>query len=103
MVKKFKEVSVLLMTIPLVMSAGCSTTDRRSPDAYLSDARITARVKALLVEDAIVRGADVQVESDEGVVQLTGFINSELAMIQAVRVTQSVIGVISVRNEMRLK
>ncbi len=74
-----------------------------SAGEYASDSWITTKVKASLLEDKLVKATEVNVETLKGVVQLSGFVSSDAAMNQAVKVTRSVKGVTSVKNNMRIK
>ncbi len=56
-----------------------------------------------LVNDPAVKAREVNVETFKGVVQLSGFVSSQAAMDQAVRITRGIEGVSSVRNDMRIK
>ena len=60
-------------------------------------------MKAALFEDEQVKATEVNVETFKGTVQLTGFVSSDAAMYQAVRVTRAIKGVTSVKNDMRVK
>jgi len=44
---------------------------------YLDDAGITAKIKAAFAEDKWVKGRDISVRTDHGVVDLTGTVNSK--------------------------
>lgn len=70
---------------------------------YVTDSWITTKVKAALVEDSQVKATEVNVETFKGVVQLSGFVSSNAAMQQAVRLARGIKGVTSVRNDMRIK
>ena len=61
------------------------------------------KVKAALVGDPNVKATEVNVETFKGTVQLSGFVSSNNAMQQAVRVARGIQGVASVRNDMRIK
>lgn len=76
---------------------------KESAGAYVTDAWITTKVKAALVEDKIVKATEVNVETQKGMVQLTGFVSSEAAMEQAVKVARGIKGVTSVKNDMHIK
>ena len=50
-----------------------------------------------------MKATEVNVETFRGTVQLSGFVSSETAMNQAVEVANSIEGVVSVKNDMRIK
>lgn len=84
--------------------AGCaSTATQESTGQYMDDTAITAKVKAAIFNDASLKSAEINVETFKGVVQLSGFVNSAADIQNAVKLVQSISGVRSVRNDMRLK
>lgn len=84
--------------------SGCaSTTTQESTGQYLDDTAITAKVKTAIFNDASLKSAEINVETFKGVVQLSGFVNSATDIQHAVKLVQSISGVRSVRNDMRLK
>ena len=70
---------------------------------YVSDSWITAKVKLSLFRDPNVKAGEVKVETDSGVVQLSGSVSSGVAMNRACRLTQTIKGVGAVDNGMRLR
>ena len=77
---------------------------RRSTGEFTDDAALTAKVKSAIATDAGARTASaVNVETYRGVVQLTGFVDSEDQAARAVSATKKVQGVRSVKNDIRLK
>ncbi|GGC63736.1 BON domain-containing protein [Undibacterium terreum] len=83
---------------------GCaSTATREGTGEYFDDTAVTAKVKAAILGDSMLKSAEINVETFKGVVQLSGFVSSDAAIKRAVEVTQGVKGVKSVKNDMRLK
>jgi hyperosmotically inducible protein len=70
---------------------------------YVDDATITTKVKAALAKDPDVKAYQVNVETYKGVVQLSGFVDSEANIRRASQVAQGVSGVRSVKNDVRVK
>ena len=71
---------------------------------YIDDATVTAKVKTAIASDVGVKAAtNVTVETYRGVVQLSGFADSEAQASQAVTAAKKVNGVRSVRNDIRVK
>lgn len=102
--QKSKRLAGLLLAIAFASALGCAgTATRESTREYVSDSWITTKVKAALIEDPQVKATEVNVESFMGVVQLSGFVSSQEAMEQAVRIARGTKGVASVKNDMRLK
>ena len=96
---------VLLGTFGLVQIHGCAitATDDKSASETMDDSAITARIKTALLKDPQVKGTEVQVETFKGIVQLSGFVDSTAQAERAVAIAQKVPGVVSVKNDMRLK
>jgi osmotically-inducible protein OsmY len=100
--KNFKRVSVLIAAFALV--AGCaSTSTQESTGQYMDDSAITAKVKAAIFNDPSLKSAEINVETFKRQVQLSGFVSSSANMDEAVSVARGVGGVLSVKNDMRLK
>ncbi len=88
----------------LPFTSGCaSTPTEESTGEYVDDSTITAKVKAALVHDPVVKALDVKVETFKGVVQLSGFVNTELEKTQAGNLALTVKGVTSVKNDVVVK
>ena len=93
---------VLLMLIA-TFAACASTRTRESTGEYVDDSVITTKVKSLLAADDFLKSFQIGVETYKGVVQLSGFVNSQKAVDKAVEITKSVKGVQSVKNDLIVK
>jgi hyperosmotically inducible protein len=69
----------------------------------IDDGTLTASVKAKLVEDPATKAHQVNVETQKGVVQLTGFVDSTTAKARAGELANSVDGVAIVRNDLEIR
>jgi hyperosmotically inducible protein len=69
----------------------------------IDDSSVTAKVKSALIESADTKGGDIKVETRGGVVQLSGFVESEAQKNAATKVAQSVKGVTAVKNSLSIK
>lgn len=88
----------------LSMLIGCASTSRQEGTGeYVDDSVITTKVKAEIFQDASLKSSEINVETFKGVVQLSGFVNSQADINRAVEVSRSVKGVTSVKNDMRVK
>lgn len=98
--------SRIAFILPLIMlgMAGCaSTRTHESPTEYVEDSVITAKVKTAIFADDSLKSSEINVETFKGVVQLSGFVNSQADIQKAVAVASDVGGVKSVKNDMQLK
>ena len=101
---QLKRLSVLFLAIAFVSMLGCAgSSTQESSGEYVTDSWITTKVKASLAADSLVKATEVNVETFKGAVQLSGFVSSNAAMDQAVRITRGIQGVTSVKNDMRIK
>lgn len=69
----------------------------------VDDAVITSGVKSALLGDEAIKSFDLQVETRKGTVQLSGFVDNQAQIDQAIAVTRSVAGVTEVENGVTLK
>ncbi|MGS5085560.1 BON domain-containing protein [Hydrogenophaga sp. A37] len=69
----------------------------------VDDTVITSNIKSKLVADDLVKAFDLQVETRKGVVQLSGFVDNQAQIDQAVSIARSVDGVTDVQNSVTLK
>jgi hyperosmotically inducible protein len=69
----------------------------------VDDTTLTARVKAALVENDQTKAHQINVAASNGVVQLSGFVDSASAKSAASQVARTVDGVKSVRNDLDVK
>jgi hyperosmotically inducible protein len=99
-----KSLTALFLAVTLGAAVGCaSTSTQEGTGEYVDDSVITTKVKAAIFNEPTLKSAEINVETFKGVVQLSGFVNSQADINKAVEVTRSVKGVTSVKNNMRLK
>jgi hyperosmotically inducible protein len=98
-----------LIAAALVLGACASSNQQTSGNKettgqYVDDATVTAKVKTAIASDVGVKAAsNVNVETYRGVVQLSGFADSEDQASKAVTAAKKVSGVRSVKNDIRVK
>lgn len=96
--------SVLAAVLALGQLAGCAMSGGGGPVAqYVDDATITAGVKAAIVREPTLKVFEIDVETVQGVVRLSGFVSSADSVAAAASVARTVKGVKSVKNDLRLK
>ncbi len=69
----------------------------------VDDSLLTAKVKAALIESPDTKAHQITVETKDGVVQLSGFVDTPMAKSAATTVALSVTGVKNVINEISVK
>ena len=85
------------------VSACASSSNEESTGQYIDDATITTKVNADFVADKVVSAMRIDVTTYKGVVQLSGFANSDTEKHRAQELAESVKGVQSVKNDILLK
>lgn len=83
---------------------GCAATDtQRATGETIDDGVVTAKVKAALIDNDIVEAGEVNVTTYRGVVQLSGFVDSNEEKTQAGQAAKAVDGVKEVRNDLKVQ
>ncbi len=70
---------------------------------FMDDSAIPANVKSALMNNDSVKSTDISVDTDKGVVTLSGFVTSQKLAETAVNVAQHVDGVKSVSDKLQVK
>ncbi|EGK29899.1 putative phospholipid-binding domain protein [Shigella flexneri VA-6] len=70
---------------------------------FMDDSAITAKVKAALVDHDNIKGTDISVKTDQKVVTLSGFVESQAQAEEAVKVAKGVEGVTSVSDKLHVR
>lgn len=105
---------LIVLTIMLIGGlsiAGCGKSGDNGPQTEtkttvgteIDDTVMTTKVKSALLRDTGLESLDIKVETRKGVVQLSGFVDSQNQMDRAMAVAQGVDGVSNVDNKIRIK
>ena len=86
-----------------VLGACAATRTQEGTGEFVDDTVITTKVKAMILNEPMLKSMEVNVETFKGRVQLSGFVSSKAAMDKAVELARDVKGVSSVANDMRMK
>jgi len=92
-----------LATSAFALTLGVSSIASADAGQYISDAAITTKVKAALLSDSQLKATKVSVETTQGVVQLTGSVDSKSQESEAVSAANKVDGVKSVKDLLSVK
>ena len=68
--------------------------------AFVDDALITTKIKTAILSDELLRGAQVDVVTTNGIVKLSGTVASEAAVTSAISLANAIHGVKMVQNEL---
>jgi len=104
MKKRNVVISYLVLLALIATFAACaSTSTRESTGEYVDDSVITTKIKSLFAADNLLKSFQISVETYQGTVQLSGFVNSRQAVDKADEIAKSVKGVKSVKNNLIVK
>lgn len=104
MMKLHKRIFMLFMALFVATLVGCASTQQHeSASQYIDDAVITTKVKAALFNDPDLSAAEINVETYQGEVQLSGFVSSPNQISEAVQIARNVEGVRKVKNSLLVK
>src|ERR671915_152988 len=93
----------VLMAAFLGTVAACApTAERRGTGEVIDDATLTARVKTALLKVEGLGAFKVDVNTNRGEVQLTGFVRDDEMIRRSVETARGVPGVVRVHNDLRV-
>jgi hyperosmotically inducible periplasmic protein len=94
---------LIICTFYLSLAACAMFEGRESSGQYVDDSTITAKIKQAFITAPKVNSAAIHVETMQGVVQLSGFVDSKDADQQAVDLAENVRGVKSVKDDIVIR
>jgi hyperosmotically inducible protein len=104
MKKRRGVIGCLVLILFLATFVACaSTSQKESTGEYIDDSVITTKVKSMLAADDFLKSFQIGVETYKGIVQLSGFVDSQKAIDKAVEITRGVKGVESVKSDLVVK
>lgn len=96
--------TLFLSVFLLTMLPSCTeNTKRESTGEYLDDTVLTTKIKATFVGDSRLKALDINVKTYKGVVQLSGFVDTQKEADRAVQLARTVKGVKAVNNSLIVK
>ena len=87
----------------ITLLSGCATTQNESTDEYVDDSVITAEAKNVIFNEPSLKVFQISVETYKGIVQLSGFVDSQQAVDKVGEIVKSVKGVKSIKNNLIVK
>jgi osmotically-inducible protein OsmY len=104
MKKRTIVVGYLVMLMMIATFVACASSPKQeSTGEYVDDSVITTKIKSQLAADDFLKSFQISVETRKGIVQLSGFVNSQDAVNKAGQIARGVGGVRSVRNDLIVK
>ena len=103
--QKLRSITKFLTCLALISSfAGCAATQKHeSTGQYVDDSVITTKVKSAILEESTLKTLQINVKTYQGVVQLSGFVDSAQNVSKAGEVARRVENVKSVENDLLVK
>ena len=99
-----KHLSAVFIAALLVSALGCATqSEPQSSGAYMGDSWVTTKVKTAILNEPSLKVLQINVETYEGVVQLSGFVDNAASRTKAAEIARSVQGVKTVKNDLELR
>ncbi|HTD67572.1 MAG TPA: BON domain-containing protein [Candidatus Limnocylindria bacterium] len=106
---KRKLILFSLAAVTAVGFVGCasdkadSDSHKRTTGRYIDDKMLGMKVKGALDDSEVYKFPDVKVNTYEGTVQLTGFVDTDDQKRKAEEIARNIQGVSSVQNQISLK
>ena len=100
-----RRLATMLFAASLVATlAGCaSTPTKEGTGEFIDDSVITTKVKAAIVNEPTLKATEINVETFKGAVQLSGFVAQPQDAVKAGELARGVKGVMTVKNDVRVK
>lgn len=95
--------AAIVIVLLTAFAAHAEDPMKRSTGEYIDDKAVTAKVKAAFLKDPEVKALQVKVETYNGVVQLSGFVDKPEQISRAGEIAKGVEGVKSVKNDLNLR
>ena len=104
MAKIYRILQVAVCIALLSAFMGCAATQKHeSTGQYVDDSVITTKVKTAIFNEESLKTMQISVKTYQGVVQLSGFVNSAQSVSKAGEVARRVEHVKSVENDLIVK
>lgn len=97
---------ILICSILLTSFVSCSSSGSKKHETagqYVDDSVITTKVKTAFVKDPDLKAMQINVKTYQGVVQLSGFVDSAKEVSKAGEIAKNVDNVKSVQNDIIVK
>jgi hyperosmotically inducible protein len=85
----------IMLAFPMAVTV---SAQQQTTGQYAGDSAITAKVKANIVKEQLLKGFEISVTTMQGVVQLSGTVATSAQKTQATQIASNTTGVTSVKN-----
>ena len=104
MIKPQRVLRMIACLALLSAVAGCAGTQKhQSTGEYVDDSVLTTKVKGAIFNDPSLKTLQISVKTYKGVVQLSGFVDTQQSVTKAGSLAGGVEGVVSVQNDLIVK
>ena len=104
MKKSYTVIRFLVALIMIAAFVACASTPQQSSTGeVVDDSVITAKIKSSLASDEFLKSFQISVETRKGIVELSGFVDTQKAKDRAGQIARGVEGVKSVKNDLIVK
>ena len=104
MKKSYSVIRFLVVLMMLAAFMACASTPQQSSTGeVIDDSVITSKIKTQLAADEFLKSFQISVETRKGIVELSGFVDSQKAKDKAEQIARGVDGVKSVKNALIVK
>ena len=102
--KHIKRMGLMITALSIALLIGCAATPKKEGTGeYIDDSVITTKVKVAIFHNPALKSSEINVETFKGIVQLSGFVGEQADIKEAGGIAQSIKGVASVKNDLRVK
>ena len=99
-----KYLASTFLALALITLVGCAATaSKEGTGEYFDDSVITAKVKASILDQPMLKVLNIKVDTFKGIVHLSGAVGSSAEVRRAAEVARGVPGVKSVRNDLKVR
>ena len=104
MKKSYIVIRFLVVLMMIAAFVACASTPQQSSTGeVVDDSVITTKIKSLLAEDEFLKSFQISVETRKGIVELSGFVDTQKSKDKAGQIARGVGGVKSVQNALIVK
>jgi hyperosmotically inducible protein len=90
---------IVILLFALVITTACAKT----VSGTIDDATITTRVKTVFINDPLIGGLRIDVDTFKGVVTLSGRVSNEQEQQKAIELARKVRGVVDVKSNLQIQ
>ena len=94
---------VVASVLTFLPAAFAENPPPESSGQYIDDSAITAKIKARFVDDDVIKSSQIHVTTSNGVVELSGLVDTRIQKDRAEKIAETTAGVRDVKNNIEVK